>query len=198
MEFYEDVSKIVGKTPLVRINKLNPYPEITLLAKLEKMNPGGSVKDRIAKFMIEVAEKRGDLTKEKVVIEATSGNTGIGLAMMCAIKGYSCELVMPESMSVERRKIMQAYGATVTLTPAENGIDGSQDYVLKKLSEEPTKYYSPNQYDNPANWMTHFETTAREILEDTRNRITHFVAGLGTSGTLMGVGRGLKSFLPGV
>ncbi|MHA1907047.1 MAG: PLP-dependent cysteine synthase family protein [Candidatus Thorarchaeota archaeon] len=198
MKYYEDASQVIGKTPLVRINRLNPYPEITILVKLEQLNPGGSVKDRIAKFMIEDAERRGVLTKEKVVIEATSGNTGIGLAMICAIKGYSCELVMPESMSIERRKIMQAYGATVTLTPAKDGIDSSQDYVTKLLSADPDKYYSPNQYDNPVNWKAHFETTAKEILGDTENRVTHFVAGLGTSGTLMGVGRGLKQDLPDV
>jgi cysteinyl-tRNA synthetase len=148
--------------------------------------------------MIEDAEKKGLLIKDKIVIEATSGNTGIGLAMMCAIKGYRCELAMPASMSIERRRIMQAYGASVTLTPAEEGIDGSQDYVTRCLVENPDGYYSPNQYDNPVNWRTHFETTAKEILEDTDNCVTHFVAGLGTSGTLMGVGRGLKQVSPSI
>jgi len=198
MMYYEDVSHMIGRTPLVRINKLNPYQEIILLAKIEGFNPGGSVKDRIAKYMIEDALEKGLLTKDKILIEATSGNTGIGLAMMSAIKGLQCELVMPESMSVERRKIIQAYGAKVTLIPAALGIDGAQDYVNSKLDTEPEKYYSPNQFDNPANWQAHFETTAREILEDTNNRVTHFIAGLGTSGTLMGVGRGLKEKLPEV
>lgn len=183
---------MIGRTPLVRINHLNHYPEVTLLAKIESTNPGGSVKDRIAKHMIDDAIERGLLTKDKTVIEATSGNTGIGIAMICAIRGYSCELVMPESMSIERRKILEAFGATVTLTPAESGMDGAQDYVDNKLRESPEQYYCPNQFDNPANWMAHYQTTAKEIFADTDGQVTHFVAGLGTSGTLMGVGRGLK------
>jgi cysteine synthase len=148
--------------------------------------------------MINDAIESGVLTKDKTVIEATSGNTGIGIAMVCAIRGYRCELVMPESMSIERRKIMKAYGAIVTLTPAHLGVDGSQDYVDRKLREFPEEYYSPNQFDNPLNWMAHYSTTAQEILEDTDEKITHFVAGLGTSGTLMGVGRGLKEKIPEV
>jgi cysteine synthase len=194
MKIYNDASKMIGHTPLVRLNHLNPYSEITLLAKIESSNPGGSVKDRIAKYMIDSAIERGLLTKDKTVIEATSGNTGIGLAMICAIRGYSCELVMPESMSLERRRMMEAYGATVTLTSAELGMDGAQDYVQSKLIESPELYYSPNQFENPMNWIAHYETTAREIIEDTDGLVTHFVAGLGTSGTLMGVGRGLKEF----
>jgi cysteinyl-tRNA synthetase len=198
MKYYNDVSYMIGRTPLVRLNNLNPYPCITLLAKIESHNPGGSVKDRIAKYMIDDAITRGQLTKDKTVIEATSGNTGIGIAMMCAIRGYKCELVMPESMSIERRKIMTAYGATVTLTPKELGMDGAQDYVNDKLKESPDRYYSPNQYDNPLNWTAHYQTTAQEIFEDTDGMITHFVAGLGTSGTLMGVAKGLKEKNPKV
>ncbi|MFW9770078.1 MAG: PLP-dependent cysteine synthase family protein [Candidatus Thorarchaeota archaeon] len=196
MKFYKDAIQMIGHTPLVRINHLNPFSEVTILAKIESSNPGGSVKDRIAKSMIENAIQEGVLTKDKTVIEATSGNTGIGLALICAIKGYSCELVMPESMSIERRRIMEAYGATVTLTSAELGMDGAQDYVNERLKESPEMYYYPNQFDNPMNWFAHYQTTAQEIIEDTDGKVTHFVAGLGTSGTLMGVGKGLKEFNP--
>jgi cysteine synthase len=192
MNYYNDISDIIGRTPLVRINKVNTFPDITILAKLEQFNPGGSVKDRIARSLIEDAEKRGLLNSDKTIIESTSGNTGIGIAMLCALKGYQCELVMPESMSIERRKIMMAYGAKVILTPAEEGTDGARNYVKRRLAEDPERYFSPNQYDNPANWKAHYETTAQEIFEDTDGKITHFVAGLGTSGTLMGVARGLK------
>ncbi|MHA2024661.1 MAG: PLP-dependent cysteine synthase family protein [Candidatus Thorarchaeota archaeon] len=198
MKFYKDASQMIGHTPLVRINRLNPYSGVTLLAKIESLNPGGSVKDRIAKYMIDDAIEKGILTKDKTVIEATSGNTGIGLAMICAIRGYSCELVMPESMSIERRKIMEAYGATVTLTSAELGVDGAQDYVYARLKESPEMYYSPNQFDNPMNWFAHYQTTSQEIIDNTDGRVTHFVAGLGTSGTLMGVGKGLKEFDPNI
>ncbi|MFW9794447.1 MAG: PLP-dependent cysteine synthase family protein [Candidatus Thorarchaeota archaeon] len=198
MKYYNDVSQMIGHTPLVRINHLNHYPEVTLLAKIESTNPGGSVKDRIAKHMIDDAIEKGLLTKDKTVIEATSGNTGIGIAMICAIRGFDCELVMPESMSIERRKILEAFGATVTLTPAETGMDGAQDYVNDRLKESPEQYYYPNQFDNPANWKAHYQTTAKEVFEDTEGKVTHFVAGLGTSGTLMGVGRGLKERNPDV
>lgn len=198
MKYYNDVSQMIGHTPLVRINHLNHYPEVTLLAKIESTNPGGSVKDRIAKHMIDDAIEKGLLTKEKTVIEATSGNTGIGIAMICAIRGFDCELVMPESMSIERRKILEAFGAIVTLTPAETGMDGAQDYVNYRLRESPEQYYSPNQFDNPANWKAHYQTTAKEVFEDTEGKVTHFVAGLGTSGTLMGVGRGLKERNPDI
>ncbi len=198
MKYYDDVSHLIGRTPLVMLHNLNPYPSVTLLAKIESFNPGGSVKDRIAKYIIDDAINRGVLTKDKTVIEATSGNTGIGIAMMCALRGFNCELVMPESMSVERRRIMEAYGASVTLTPKELGMDGAQDYVDDRLKESPERYYSPNQFHNPLNWTAHYHTTAQEIFEDTDGRITHFVAGLGTSGTLMGVAEGLKEKNPNV
>ena len=195
MKYYNDIGQLVGRTPLVRINRMNPFPEIILLAKLEKYNPAGSVKDRIAKQMIETAEQTGLLTPDKTVIEATSGNTGIGIAMICALKGYQCELVMPESMSVERRMIMRAYGATVTLTSGDLGMNGAQDYVSYIVSEYPEKYHHLDQFSNPANWQAHYETTAMEILDDTDRTITHFVAGLGTSGTLMGVSKRLREEL---
>ncbi|MBY8998264.1 MAG: PLP-dependent cysteine synthase family protein [Candidatus Thorarchaeota archaeon] len=198
MQYYENISQLIGRTPLIKINKLNPYPENMILAKLEWFNPGGSVKDRVAKSMIDDAEVKGLLTLDKIIIEPTSGNTGIGLAMLSSMRGYRCELVMPESMSVERRKIMMAYGARVTLTLAEEGTDGAREYVKRKVAEEPGKYFSPNQYDNPANWLAHYKYTSQEILEATNSKVTHFVAGLGTSGTLMGMARGLKECLPAV
>ena len=198
MKYYNDVSDLIGKTPLIRINRLNPFPETLMLAKLERFNPGGSVKDRVAKAMLDDAERRGLLTPDKIILEPTSGNTGIGLAMISAMRGYQCELVMPESMSVERRKIMLAYGAKVTLTPAEEGTDGAREFVRRRLAESPEKYFSPNQYDNPANWNAHYQYTAQEIIEATDAKITHFVAGLGTSGTLMGVARGLKERIPDI
>ena len=198
MQYFENIGQLIGKTPLVKINRINPYPESMILVKLEWFNPGGSVKDRVAESMIEDAEARGVLTPDKIIIEPTSGNTGIGLAMLSAMKGYRCELVMPESMSRERRKIMMAYGAHVTLTPAESGADGAQEYVRRKLVEEPEKYFSPNQYDNNANWLAHYRNTSQEILEATDSTITHFVAGLGTSGTLMGMARGLKETIPSI
>ncbi|MGY5880502.1 MAG: cysteine synthase family protein [Candidatus Thorarchaeota archaeon] len=198
MRFYDDMSQTIGRTPLVRINKLNPYPKQMILAKIESFNPGGSVKDRVAKSMLDDAERQGILVPGKVIIEPTSGNTGIGIAMLSALRGYQCELVMPESMSIERRKIMLAYGAKVTLTPAVEGTDGSRNYVNRMLKEEPDRYISLNQYDNPANWQAHYQTTALEILSDTDNKITHFVAGLGTSGTLMGMSRALKEKNPDI
>ncbi len=198
MKFYDDITQLIGRTPLVKIKRINPYPEVTVLAKLERFNPSGSVKDRIALHMIEEAERSGLLSPDKTIIEATSGNTGIGLAMISALKGYNTKLVMPESMSFERIKIMESYGASVILTPEELGIDGARAYVERMISQEPDKYFNPNQYNNAANWRAHYETTAQEILEDTDRQITHFVAGLGTSGTLMGVARRLKEELDGV
>jgi len=135
MKYYSNILKLIGRTPLVRINQSNPNPDVLLLAKLEKYNPGGSVKDRIAISMIEEAEKRGILPDNKIIIEPSSGNTGIGLALVCAVKGYSLEIVMPETMSVERRKIMTTYGVKITLTPGDKGMNGAEDYVKKKVQE---------------------------------------------------------------
>ncbi|MFW9846638.1 MAG: PLP-dependent cysteine synthase family protein [Candidatus Thorarchaeota archaeon] len=195
MKYYDGIEQLIGRTPLIRIRKLNQNSDVMILAKLEKMNPGGSVKDRVALSMLEDAERKGLLTPDTIIIEPTSGNTGIGLAMLCASKGYNCEFVMAESMSIERRKIIMAYGARVILTPAEEGVDGPRKYVKRRLDEEPEKYFSPNQYDNPANWGAHYSTTAQEILDDTDSQVTHFIGGLGTSGTLMGVARRLKEQL---
>jgi cysteine synthase len=183
---------LIGNTPMVLVRRLNPNPKVRLYLKLEKFNPGGSVKDRIAKYMIEDAEHRGLLTKDKVVLEPTSGNTGIGLAMVCGVKGYRIVLVMPESMTRERRQLHIAYGAHLILTPAENGMDGAEDEAHRIVSENPDIYFMPNQFANEANVRAHRETTAEEIWRDTKGKITHFVAGLGTTGTMMGVGSALK------
>ena len=196
MKYYSNILKLIGKTPLVRINKSNPNPNVLMLAKLEKYNPAGSVKDRIAVSMIEEAEKEGILTSEKIVIEPSSGNTGIGLALICSVKGYPLEIVMPETMSIERRKIMTTYGAKITLTPGDTGMNGAEDYVKEIVEKNPDKYFYPNQFANPNNPLAHYRYTAEEIIEDTDGEIDVFVAGLGTSGTLMGVSKRLKEYNP--
>lgn len=196
MRYYQNILKLIGKTPLVRINKINPNKNVLILAKLEKQNPAGSVKDRITVSMIEAAENEGILNNEKIIIEPSSGNTGIGLALVCAVKGYPLEIVMPETMSIERRKIMTAYGAKITLTPGDKGMNGAEDYVKKVVEENPGKYFYPNQFANENNPIAHYRYTAEEILEDTDGEIDVFVAGLGTSGTLMGVSKRLKEFNP--
>ncbi len=177
---------------MIPVQHLNPNPKTQIFLKLEKFNPGGSVKDRIAKYMIEDAEKRGTLTKDKVILEPTSGNTGIGLALVCAVKGYQLVLVMPESMTKERRQTLAAYGAHMILTPAKAGMDGAEDEAYKIVETNPDKYFMPNQFANEANVQAHRETTAEEIWRDTNGAITHFVAGLGTSGTIMGIASALK------
>jgi len=198
MRYYNDVLKLIGNTPLVKINKINPNPEVLMLAKLERANPAGSVKDRICICMIQQAENGGTLSKDKIIIEPTSGNTGIGLALVCVVKGYRLELVMPESMSIERRKILTAYGAKITLTPADDGMNGAEDYVKKIVSENPGKYFYPDQFSNPNNPQAHYLNTAQEIIEDTDGKLDVFIAGLGTSGTLMGVSKRLKEYNPNI
>ena len=189
---YNSILDLIGNTPLVRINSLNPNKNLEMYVKLEKFNAAGSVKDRIAKYMIEYAEKEGYLTKEKTVIEPTSGNTGIGLALVCRVKGYDCELVMPETMTKERRQILIALGAKIILTDGGKGMDGAEDYAKELVERFPDKYFMPNQFDNKYNVLAHYETTAEEIWRDTDGRITHFVVGLGTAGTAMGVSKRLK------
>ena len=184
----------IGKTPLIRLDALNPNPDVEIFAKLEGNNPAGSIKDRPAFYMIEAAERCGELTRDKIILEATSGNTGIGLAMVAAAKKYRVKLTMPACVSVERRKVLEAFGAELILSPAEEGTDGAIRLAHKIMSENPHVYYMPNQFDNPANVLAHYETTGKELIEQTGGRITHFVAGLGTSGTLMGAGRRLKEF----
>ena len=193
-----NILDLVGNTPLVPIHRLNPNPRVTILAKLESKNPGGSVKDRIALSMIEAAEETGELTPEKIVIEATSGNTGIGLAMVCAVKGYRCLLVMSEGASIERRKIMQAYGAEIYLTPAEKSTDGAIEEVYARLRAEPQRYFCPDQFNNENNWRAHYYHTAPEILEATQGKVTHIVATMGTTGTLMGLSRFFRERAPEV
>jgi cysteinyl-tRNA synthetase len=182
-----NILDLVGNTPIVPIRRLNPFKNVKIYAKLESMNVGGSVKDRIAKHMIEVAEQSGKLTKDKIVLEATSGNTGIGLAMVCAIKGYRCMLVMPESASIERRKMMLAYGAEILLTPAKKATDGAIEQAYAMMLQNPEKYFLTDQFNNNANWQTHVETTGPEIWQRTDGRVTDIVAALGTSGTVMGL-----------
>jgi S-sulfo-L-cysteine synthase (O-acetyl-L-serine-dependent) len=188
----------IGNTPLVELAKINPNPDVRILAKLEGNNPGGSVKDRPALYMLAKAEESGVLTREKIILEPTSGNTGIALAMLGTAKGYRVKLVMPACVSVERRSVLEAYGAEVVLSPSEEATDGAIRLAHKILAEEPGKYFMPNQYANPNNVLAHFETTGPEILRQTEGQVDVFVAGMGTSGTLMGVGRFFREKKPGV
>ncbi|MGB4044152.1 MAG: cysteine synthase family protein, partial [Thermacetogeniaceae bacterium] len=194
----ENILESIGQTPLVKISRLNPNPRVTMAAKLEGTNPGGSVKDRIALYMITAAERKGELTKDKIILEPTSGNTGIGLAMIAAVKGYRMLVTMSEWMSEERRKMLEAFGAEIILTPGEKGTDGAIEKAHELYAKNPELYFMPNQYDNPSNVLAHYETTAIEIWEQTKGKITHFVAGMGTTGTLMGCSRRLKEFNPDI
>ncbi len=193
-----DILDLIGNTPMVQINHLNKNPNLKIYVKLEKFNIGGSVKDRIAKYMIEQAEKSGQLTKDKTVIEPTSGNTGIGLAIVCRVKGYNLFLVMPENMTLERRQILNAIGAKIILSEADKGMNGAEDLAQKIASQSPEKYFMPNQFANQANVLAHYETTAEEIWRDTKGSVTHFFAGIGTTGTLMGVSKRLKEYNPDI
>jgi cysteine synthase B len=195
---YNNILETIGHTPLVRINKLNPKPYVRLYAKLEGFNPTGSIKDRIALKMIEQAEESGALIQGKTIIEPTSGNTGIGLAMIGAVKGYAVEIVMSESVSVERRKMIEAFGAKTTLTDPTQGTDGAIRKAQELCRQNPGKYFMPNQFSNEYNKLAHYYTTAAEIWDDTQGKVTHYVSALGTSGTIMGVGMGLKSKNPDI
>jgi len=186
----------IGHTPLVEITRLNPNPNVTLLAKLEYFNPSGSVKDRIAKSMIEAGEASGALTPDKIVLEATSGNTGIGLALVCAVKGYRLLLTMSESASVERRKILQAMGAEIRLTPDHLGTDGAIEEAYRLAREQPESYFITDQFNSEANWRAHYNGTGPEIWEQTAGKITALIATMGTTGTLMGLSRRLKEYNP--
>ncbi|NIM13211.1 MAG: cysteine--tRNA ligase [Candidatus Aminicenantes bacterium] len=186
----------IGNTPLVEIKHLNPNPGVKILAKLEYFNPGGSVKDRAALYMINAGEKSGELTKEKIVIEATSGNTGIGLALVCSIKGYKLLLAMSENVSLERRKILEARGADILLTPGRLGTDGAIEEVYRLVRENPETYFITDQFNNEANWKAHYMGTAVEIWDQTKGQVSKVVATMGTTGTLMGVSRRLKEFNP--
>jgi len=191
------VLDVVGGTPLVRLNRL-PRPDgATVLAKMESLNPGGSVKDRIAVAMVEDAERRGLLKPGVTIVEPTSGNTGIGLAMVCAVRGYRLILTMPDDMSVERQRLLARYGAEIRLTPAIEGMTGAV-FAAQELLRERPECFMPAQFENPANPEIHRRTTAVEILEATDERVHVFVAGIGTGGTVTGVGEALKQRVPGV
>ena len=184
----------IGNTPIVEIKKMNPVKGVKIFVKLEYLNPGGSVKDRPALYMINAAEKTGELTKDKTVIEATSGNTGIGLAMICAVKGYKIALTMAENASEERKSILRARGAQIILTPRRLGSDGAIEEAYRLARENPDKYFLADQYNNDANWKAHYHTTAPEIIEQTSGKVSSVVATIGTSGTLMGLSRRLKEY----
>ncbi len=194
----KNILEIIGNTPIVRINHLNPNKNVNIFAKLEGNNPGGSIKDRIALKMIEEAEKLGKLTKAKIIIEATSGNTGIAIAMISAVKGYAVEIVMSEAVSIERRKMIAAFGAKITLTDGKLGTDGAIKKVRELVAEFPEKYYCPDQFSNNNNILAHFETTAAEIWDQMDGKIDYFIAAIGTSGTLMGVSQYLKKKNPNI
>lgn len=199
MKIYNSAADIIGKTPLMRLSHIEEKfgLKAKLLAKLEYFNPAGSVKDRVAKFMIDDAEERGLLKKGSVIIEPTSGNTGIGLAAVAAAKGYRIIIVMPDTMSVERRQLMKAYGAELVLSEGAKGMAGAIKKAEELANEIPDSFI-PGQFDNPANPRAHFETTGPEIFEDTDGTVDIFVAGVGTGGTVTGVGEYLKSKKPEV
>ncbi|MDX2033674.1 MAG: cysteine synthase family protein [Blastocatellia bacterium] len=188
--------ELIGNTPLLRLNHLSPKPRVEILGKAEWANPGGSVKDRPALRMLREGERTGALTPEKTIIDATSGNTGIAYAMLGAALGYKVRLCLPRNASPERKRILQAYGAELVLTDPLAGSDGAILEVRRIVAADPERYFYPDQYNNPANWQAHYETTAPEIHRQTGGRITHFVAGLGTSGTFVGVGRRLRELDP--
>jgi len=192
----EDILQTIGDTPLVRINRLNPNRNATIYAKLEGLNPTGSIKDRIALSMIQQAETEGKLTKGKTIIEPTSGNTGVSLAMIGKVKGYEVEIVMSDAVSVERRQMIKAFGAKVTLTEGKLGTDGAIRKARELAREYPHKYFMPDQFSNEYNKIAHYRTTGEEIWKQTNGKIDYFVSSLGTSGTIMGVGMVLKEYNP--
>src|SRR5690348_16813242 len=197
MTIHDSVLELIGGTPLVRLRKLPNPAGATVVAKIESRNPGGSVKDRIALAMIDDAESRGALKPGGTIVEPTSGNTGIGLAMVAAVKGYRLILTMPEDMSVERQRLLARYGAEIHLTPAIEGMTGAV-FAAQELLREHPDYFMPQQFENPANPEVHRRTTALEILEATDDHVDVFVAGVGTGGTVTGVGEVLRERLPGV
>jgi len=193
-----DILSAIGNTPLVELRTLNNGSKVRIFGKLEGNNPGGSIKDRPAYYMIKKAEESGELTKDKIILEPTSGNTGIAIAMIGAAKGYRVKLVMPGCVSEERSRILEAYGTELVLTPACERTDGSIREALRIIKEEPNKYYMPNQFININNTLSHYETTGPEIFAQTEGEIDVFVAGMGTTGTLMGIAMYLKEKKPGI
>lgn len=197
MRVADNITELIGETPLVKVNKLVGQNDAELYLKLEFFNPGSSVKDRIAVSMIEEAEKQGKLKPGDTILEPTSGNTGIGLAMVAAAKGYRAILVMPETMSIERRNLLRAYGAELVLTPGSEGIGGSIRKAEEIAAEHP-EYFVPQQFKNEANVKIHRETTGKEIVKQTEGKLDAFVAGIGTGGTITGAGEVIKQEIPGV
>ncbi len=193
------VIELIGNTPLVRLSRFEDgLDAVELYAKIEGRNPGGSVKDRPAARMLEEGERSGALRPGKTILDATSGNTGIAYAMIAASRGYPVRLCMPENVTPERKRILRAYGAELVLTNPLEGSDGAIRRARALYEQDPARYFYPDQYNNDANWRSHYDTTAREIIEQTAGRLTHFVAGLGTSGTFVGVGRRLRTFNPSI
>lgn len=197
MKIANDVTELIGNTPLVRLRKVSAGTKATVLVKLEYFNPAHSVKDRIGVAMIDAAEQAGKIQADTIILEPTSGNTGIALAFVCAARGYRCALVMPESMSKERRMLLRAYGAELILTPASEGMGGAIRKAQEMAASDP-RYFVPQQFENPANPEIHRKTTAEEIWRDTDGQVDLFVAGVGTGGTISGVGEVLKSRNPGL
>ena len=193
-----DILSAIGNTPLVELKNLNTNPRVNIFGKMEGSNPGGSIKDRPAYYMIKKAEEAGELTKGKVILEPTSGNTGIAVAMIGAARGYHVTLVIPGCVSVERNRVLEAFGAEVILTPACDGTDGAIRRAHQIVNDEPDRYYMPNQFENENNTLSHYETTGPEIYAQTNGEIDVFIAGMGTTGTLMGTGRYLKEKKPGI
>jgi cysteine synthase A len=194
---FEDLTKTVGNTPLVRLNRVTKGLEATVLAKLESFNPLSSVKDRIGVSMVEAAEKAGHIKEDTIILEPTSGNTGIALAFVSAAKGYRLKLVMPETMSIERRKLLRALGADIVLTPGSQGMKGAVSTAEEMLARDPRYYYIPQQFRNPSNPEIHRKTTAEEIWRDTDGNVDFIVAGVGTGGTITGIAEVIKSRKPG-
>ena len=193
---YENILQTIGNTPLLRINNLNPNKNVTIYAKIEGSNPTGSIKDRIALKMIQQAEAEGTLVKGKTIIEPTSGNTGIGLAMIGVVKGYDVEIVMSSAVSSERIQMIESFGAKVTLTDADLGTDGAINKARELIEGDPEKYFMPDQFSNRYNKMAHYKTTGEEIWKQTNGRVDYFVSAIGTSGTIMGVGKALRENNP--
>lgn len=198
MNIAKNITDLIGNTPLVELNRLTEGLPGRVVAKLEFFNPGSSVKDRIAEAMIEAAEKEGKINKDTIIVEATSGNTGIGLAMVCAARGYKLAITMPESMSKERRMLLRAFSAELILTPAAEGMGGAIARAKALVDEHPETYFMPRQFDNQANVEIHRKTTAEEVWRDTNGQVDIFVAGVGTGGTVTGVGEVLKARKPDV
>lgn len=198
MDVCNNILGTIGNTPLVKINNLCTKENVDIYAKIEGANPGGSIKDRIAKKMLEQAEAEGALFPGKTIIEPTSGNTGIAIAMIGAVKGYDVEIVMSEAVSIERVRMLKAFGAKVIQTPAKYGTDGAICKAREIVGANPDKYFMPDQFSNRYNKLAHYSTTAEEMIRDTVGRITHFVSALGTSGTLMGTSKRLKELNPDI